>query len=573
MKTHRTPPCWRGSRSAALLAGALALWSCAAPADSQTPPAPVPAPESGAPPAPPAPAPQKPEPAPQAPSAPSGPATAPPAAPVMQPKRAPIPADYEKTAEEAELANKVLELMALVPEDVRKPAGLSIEELHQLVDDLLRLGKAYLERFPEGSARREMLFPVARTLILNHSRAMLAESQRIERETGRTPELGAIERVRKKYFEDVIRIVDQGIAEFPDGERHREFWKLRGTATFFSQRYAESAEAYRIVLARFPDDPKTPESLIALLNAYLHDRKYDEALVVADQFIQRFPRDDLLPHVLQLKAKGLTEAGRAEDALAWWLSIGDLLKKGAAGDPVELADGPHRWTGEAQAAFQRYLDESRFMIGYLHFVQGRYEEARAALEDAMVELTQLQSQSRIDPRSQVFLDRTRKTLEVIVQLVSNPAPELTISHWLDDVPLDPRAELGNVVVLLFAPFENPRYEDVQGTLQALTAELWPEGLRVGWIADPKGFNDIPSKLARLDVQRRRLGLSYPVGVESELEWPNFRRFQASVGGASIVLLDRAGKIAWFDLDPTFRAERLMRQVIDRLLAAPKPAGG
>jgi len=488
-----------------------------------------------------------------------------------------VPAGFEKTADEPELAKKIAELTALLPEDVRNTPGMSVETLHGLVDDLIRVGRAYLSRFPEGASYREVLYPVARVLILNYSRALLAESQRLERETGRTPDLPTMDRVRKDYFVEVIHIIDEGIAAFTEGKQYCEFQKLRGISTFFANRYAESAEAYRIVLAHCPDDPKTPESLLALLNAYLHDKKYDDAVLTADQFITRFPRDDLLPHAYQLKAKTLTEAGRPEDALEWWRSILDLLRIGASGVTTEIGGEPHTWAGEAQAAFQRYLDEGRFMIGFLLFVLDRYEEAKTSLAETLVELSQLEAQGKIDPRSKVFLDRTRKMHEVLVASVRSPAPDLSIGSWLDDVPLDPRAERGNVVVLLFAPFEQPRYEDIQGTLQKYYAELWAEGLRVGWICDPKGFADIPSKLARVGAQRQRLGLAYPIGIETEPQWPNFTRYQASVGGAAIVVIDRGGNVAWYDQDPTYRTERLLRGVIDRLLAEPKPgakpAGG
>jgi len=448
---------------------------------------------------------------------------------------------------------------------------MSLEDLHGLVDDLIRLGRGYLERFPEGASVKDVLYPLARTMILNNSRALLAESQRIERETGRTVDLPAMEGIRRRYFDEVIRIIDLGIAAFPSGTQYCEFQKLRGVATFFANRYPESAEAYRLALAHCPDDPDTSESLLALLNAKLHGKQYDEALEIADQFIARFRRDELLPHVYQLKAKTLLEAGRPEEALAWWISIGEVLRVGASGEPTEIDGAPHIWEGEARAAFQRYFDERRFMIGYLLFALGRNEEALAALADALVELTQLQAQGRIDPRSQVYLDRTRKIHDVLAQSVGHPAPDLSISSWLDDVPLDVRAERGNVIAILFAPFEQPRYEDVEGTLQRHYSELWPEGLRIAWISDPKGFGDIPLKLARVGAQRQRLGLTYPIGVESEQGWPNFTRYQASVGGAVIVLIDRSGNVAWYDQDPTFRTERLLRMVIDRLLAEPKPA--
>ena len=56
---------------------------------------------------------------------------------------------------------------------------------------------------------------------------------------------------------------------------------------------------------------------------------YVEAVAVADRFFVKYPRDELAPHVYQLKGKALTEGGMAEESLAWWNSIGDVLVAGA----------------------------------------------------------------------------------------------------------------------------------------------------------------------------------------------------------------------------------------------------
>ncbi len=478
---------------------------------------------------------------------------------------------FESTATEAELAARILALARTIPKDVRRPQGMTVEQLHALVDDMLRLGEYYLAKHPEGASRADVIPPVAHLWVVNNTRFFIQFSQQVQKETGKSATKEAMAQLRQQYFDKVIQILDEGLELHPAGESNREMWRLRGQATWFSQRYSESVEAYRTLLERYPDDPASSENLLALINAYISSKRFAEAVEMADLFFDRFPMDELIPHVYQLKGKALTEGGRAVEALEWWISIGEALEQGAKGIPVRIGDRMHTWGAEARQAFQRYYDERGFMIGFLQFYLGRFEDARASFGDALTKLLQLQAEKRIEPRSQVYLTRTDKVHSATLILAGKPAPDLGIGTWLDDIPGDPRAEKGNVMVLLFTPYENDRYEDIQKIMQRLYRDRWHEGLRVAWVADPKGFQDIPSQIARLDAQRQRLELTYPVGLETEKEWPNFQRYLASVGGGTMVLLNRAGDVVWFKMDPTFRDENLIERILDRLLLEPAPA--
>ncbi len=473
--------------------------------------------------------------------------------------------EFIQTASEADMVPKILALHKMLPEDLRKPATMTIEQLHGLVDTTLALSDSYLKRFPSGEGRKTVLPAVCKLWVINNTRYFVAVNDRYKSQNGTTMQMPQMMQVRAQYWDMVLTLIDEAIHLNPEGRVHEELLTLQGQASWFGQRFDKAIESYKEVLAKYPNSPKNSENLLALLNSYLTSRNYDMAVRIADRFLREYPRDLLVPHVYQLKAKALLEGGRAQEALVWWLQSAGFLADAAAGRPVIVGDETYIFPSVARQSFRRYSDESGFMIGFLHGYLGDFEAARLAFADALEKLMDLQAKNAIDPRSQVFLGRTDKVHNAYLTFVGNPTPSYDITTWLDDLPIDPVAENGNVVVLIFAPYENARYDEFLTISQKLYVDHWHEGLRVGWISDPKGFSDLPSQIGRLSAQRNRLELTFPIGLESEKGWPNYKKYQASVGGGTLVVVGRDGKVAWYKMDPTYRDENLIKNMVRRLL--------
>ena len=492
-------------------------------------------------------------------------------APTPQPSKddlfTPASSEFRNNSSEQELAAQILTLRSLLPTDLRRPKGMTVEQLHALVDETLSLGELYLTRFPEGETRKTVLPAVARLWVVNNTRYFVALSQNYRKNNpdNKSMPKERMADIRRLYWEKVAGIIAEALQLNTDGEIHEEMLRLQGQSSWFANNFDEAINAYKKLIELYPDSAKASEDLLALLNAHLSARKHETAVRLADRFLQTYPRDDLVPHVYQLKAKALLEAGRGREALAWWNSIGETLSRAAACQPVEINGDPFVWQKSVRESFQRYLDERRFMIGFLQGWLGDFEDARNSFANALEALNDIQEKGTLDPRSQVFQSRTDRVLQAFLSLVGETIPELTIDTWLDDVPLDPKVETGQVVVLLFAPYENARYEEFQQILQRLYEDHWHEGLRIGWIADPKGFSNFKGQVERLDRQRHRLALTYPIGLETVRDWPTFRRCLASVGGGSLIVVDRSGRVVWYKMDPTFRDENLIGGLVTRLL--------
>jgi tetratricopeptide (TPR) repeat protein len=472
----------------------------------------------------------------------------------------------EKGTEE-ELSKTLGAMLALMPENLRKPENMTVDELGQLVDSAILLHQVYETRFPNGAGRASWLPGIARLYVVNNTRYFVALSAAFKEQTGRsmTPEEAKAQ--RSAYWDRVIALISEALeGDQEPGPGNEALLATKGQAAWFAQLYGRAIETYELLLGRYPESDRRSEYLLAFLNAHLSARDYGTAVKLCDQFLAEFPRNDLAPHVYQLKAKGLLEAGRAQSVLDWWIECLPTLEAAAQGRAIEVGDGSFTFSGEPRKAFRRYADEGYFMLGFLRGYLGDLEGARVAFEDALVKLNELQEQGKLDPRSQVFRGRTDKVNIAYLTLVGEESPQFDLGEWIDGVPHDTASENGNVQILAFLPYENPRYYDFLQFLQQLYTQHWTDGLRVTWVADPKGFNDTSSQVGRVATQRTNLGLGYPTGLETQRGWPNFQKFQASVGGGTLIVVDRSGKVVWYKMDPTYRDENLVKGIVGKLLA-------
>ena len=472
-----------------------------------------------------------------------------------------------REGDEAALSSAIVERISKIPENVRKPEKMTVKELQVLVDETLVLGDAYLDRFKKGEHRQQVLPGVARLWVLNNTRYLVNASQAYREKTGENATSAWRANTRKVYFARAFAMIEEalgGVGE--DAEMNLTLHKLKGQALWFANNYSEAIGQYRLVLALRPEDGEADQTLCALVNAQLKNGDRSDSVASADLFFENHPTSNLLPHVLYLRGKALVEAGRAKEALGYWHSITETIRAGAAGEKVTILGEEYQLDAETIPDFKRYHEEMSFAIGFLEFAMGNYDGAERSLREEIEMLQESQANNSISNVGQVFLNRTEKVYDSLVRLYGKPAPDLDLGDgWIDGVSLDPMHERGNVVVLLFGPFGNNRYEPILRQLGRLYQAKWHEGLRIAWVTVPKGRRDLPRQMNEVHREARRLGLGFPVGLDLLEGWPVHDAYNASVGGATLVVIDRAGNYSWYKMDPTQRDASLLEQVLDRLL--------
>lgn len=490
--------------------------------------------------------------------------------PVLQAQESGDSVDISTLAREGDektLAGAILERIARIPEDVRKPEKMTVQELQALVDETLVLGDGYLERFKSGEHRLQILPGVSRLWVLNNTRYLVNASQAYREKTGENASSAWRANARKLYFDRALSMIDEGLAGgIEDPEYKCKLHKLKGQALWFANRYSEAIGQYRLVLTGWPEDKDSDQTLCALVNAQLKNGDRNDSVLSAEKFFEDHPTSTLLPHVLYLKGKALVEGGRAQEALGYWHSITDNIRAGAEGKPLNILGKEVSLPASTISDFKRYDEEMNFAIGFLEFAMGNYEAAESSLRAEIELLQDRQAKNAISNVGQVFLNRTEKVYDSLVRLYGKPAPDLDLGDgWIDGVSLDPIQERGNVIALFFGPYGNNRYEPILRQLGKLYQAKWHEGLRIGWVCIPKGRSDLPGQKQKVQKEARRLELAFPVGLELVEGWPVHQAYNASVGGATLIVIDRAGNYTWYKMDPTQRDASLLEQVLDRLL--------
>ncbi len=477
--------------------------------------------------------------------------------------------ETEKTAvdREKEQALAIIGVEARIPDDVRKPIGMTLEELQQLTDRTIVEGEAFLAEFPVSEYRTAVITVLCRLYLLNSNRTFIDSTRLYKERNGKDPESSWIQVLRRNYFARIQAHLKEAISAIPEGEAiNCRLVRLKADSFWHSQQYAKAIGQYRILIDQCGSLEDLDVVRCALLNSQLRDHDHSGAVSTADSFLAHHLESELLPHVLHLRGKALLEAGRLLDALHWWRSVEDVIHSAAEGRPVVLGGKPVKLSVKTRGDFQRYHEEINFTLGFIEFAMGDYLAAEQSFREEQELLITRQGENRITNVGQVYINRTERVYDTLVRLVGKPAPSLDLGDgWISNVSLDPIQEQGNVVLLLFAPYNNARYRDTINNLQQLYVTHWHEGLRVGWVAIPKGRNDLSGQLDSLTVEAGSMGLAFPVGMEMDKGYGNYKAYNAAVGGGTLVAIDRAGNLSWYKMDPTFRDESIISIVARRLL--------
>ena len=469
--------------------------------------------------------------------------------------------------QEQKLAQEIITAAARIPKNVRQPKGMTVREIQDLTDKTLGKGERYLAEFAKGTHRDEVIAVLCKLYIMNSSRTFIDSSRLYKDRNGTDPDSKWVEVMRRNYFARIIRLLDEVVTRTPEGETvDCQVNRLKADTYWHSREYAKSIAMYKLVLDQCPDVEERDVIRCALLNAQIRDRDHGGALSTADAFIDNHVNSDLLPHVLHLRGKALMESGRMVDALMWWKSIEDVIHSAATGNPVVLNGELVQVSAKCRRDFQRYHEEINFSLGFISFVLGDYSAAEASFRQEMELLKQRQDDQKITNVGQVYLTRTEKVYESLVRLAGNRAPTLDLGDgWIANVSLDPLQEQGNVILLLFAPYNNNRYISTLENLQKLYTAHWVDGLRVAWIAIPKGKSDLPGQMGKLATAASGLSLAFPVGIDLDADYPSYRDYNCAIGGGTMVAINREGQVVWYKMDPTFRDDAIISFVVRRLL--------
>lgn len=455
-------------------------------------------------------------------------------------------------------------LLARFPENLRD-AKLDAKEVPLLADRILTLAREYVSEYPKAPRAAEIRYQIARFSAMNNQRYVVTRVNELQQGTQQKLSQGQVKAIRDEYILGALSELDKAQALSPDEALQRKIERCRGSLYYFGNYFEAAAEVYQELLTRFPDDPAADETLTSLVGAYEKARNFDAAHNACDQFLAKYMDSDFAPHILNYKGKMLLYLGRLKEAADHFDKYELFMKRAYGGLPA--GDSQVVYSPRVRKDFESYIDRLPFQLAFARYAMGDSVVARARLEQSVQTLTAKSTRQALNQVGQVYLDRSRRVLSVLKDLQDDAAPPLrSVDRWLDG-SFDLEAEKGNVIALLFFPYENARSEGYLQAVQSFLNERWSEGFRAAWIALPKGKKEFDQQLRRVGENAARLGLTMPAGLATYEEWPpvDYGAYNIAPGTPTVVLVDRSGRVAWYKMDPTFRDFSTSARVVERLL--------
>ncbi len=493
-----------------------------------------------------------------------------------QPKRAGTPTTKPAAPRQVDKTNAdsyyahLQDLLKVIPDDVRK-SKLKTADLHTAVDRVFVGLTEFLTRFPTDSRRAEVLYHNARLISMNQARVVFQKSAEYRESLKRNLTPDELRLIRREYLKGATAAADEALTLTDDPTLRLKLEKVRGQIFYFGDYLQEAIDQYTKILREFPNDDKPAETQTALIGSFEKARQFDNGVLACDDFIAKHLRTEYAPHVLSYKGKMLLYVGRLEEAAAHYEKYRSFMTDAFAGKKMESLGG-FVYPLDIRKSFSTYIDRLDFQVGFALYALGDVPGAAAAFQRCIDHLQSKATEGTIDQVGQVFMGRAQRLNNTLAALQGRPAPAFDFSQYWINTSFDLAGEKGNVVTLFFNPYENNRSAAFSTAIQAFYKDRFNDGFRAAWLALPKGSKNWDDQTQRLEANMNALGVTYPTTLARDEAWPPtvYEDYNIAAGTPTLVLVDRAGNIAWYKMDPTFRDFAVAGRVAERLMSQPKP---
>ncbi len=447
-----------------------------------------------------------------------------------------------------------------LPQDFRGVSKAEIQEYKKRVATGIKEAEYFLENYPQAPQKAEIQAYLARLLLVNSSVYLYDWTKTYEKEQGRRPSAEEVREKRRAYFGRILQLVESSLSDpnLPPGLKPR-LEKLKGDALVSLGRRVEAAKQYIAFLRTYPNAPEVRSGLI-YINAgqqFLYAEQGAEAEKILREGMQHGDKQEYFPHLVDFFYKSLTATGKLEEAVALWEKWGPVFVKRGADTGIPQAQ---------RNAYRLYGEWYLFRLGYLHFALGHYDKAESLFQE---HLDRYVNKKDLSPATRVYLQRSSKLLEVLRTLIGKEAPPIDLgSLWAFNKPFDFKENLGKVIAVCFRSYNStrvhPALKYLQRQYEKYSEEAGPFApITVAYL---KGSQDPAGQLLTVEKEMKQLGLTYPGGLDPTPRKEIFRAYDANVGSATLIFIDPAGRIVYYEQDPRPNAFGLFTRVIERLLA-------
>ena len=220
---------------------------------------------------------------------------------------------------------------------------------------------------------------------------------------------------------------------------------------------------------------------------------------------------------------------------------------------------------------ERLLDLNGFREGYVKFAKGDFAGAGAALEKHIEDLDEKEAElvragRTLDPAAMVYREiRSKDVLRFLRERAGRPpAAELDLSEgWITEKRVFLGESQVKVVAILFRCAGDKRAASfLTGLSHEVTRSTGVDIVTIGWFRNTEILDEART---RLKEDLAALGYEGPAGVDPDSTGHAlFRSWQATVGTATFMIVDREGRLAWYMPDPRGQDVRLVSRILERI---------
>ncbi len=208
-------------------------------------------------------------------------------------------------------------------------------------------------------------------------------------------------------------------------------------------------------------------------------------------------------------------------------------------------------TPDEREQYEKMLEVNGFRRGYTYTALGDFRKARQAFLDHIEALNAKEAAGQaLDSASNVYRMRSQYHMKFLEGFAGKPAPaELDLEgSWVTPKKVSIAESNGKVLALLFRRVNDKRSQDfLRSTSEFCSGEPGIEMATVSFLKP-----DV-SREAQMDALRSELsalGYEGAAGFDPDADtWSLFRKYGASVGSATFVIINQRGEPIWCMQDP------------------------
>jgi tetratricopeptide (TPR) repeat protein len=464
--------------------------------------------------------------------------------------KAATPTPEAKTTGPAAQCNKdaaaIRKIYKTIPTDFRNRQE-SIEVITARVVDCKTRLEQFLESCSGSLKGNEDVYPMLTRMVV-----ALSAQERQGMRNAKVERSILVARMRE-YYKRMIVLSEQFRSIAPkDHPLQGHVWRQTGDGHYYRQEFNEAIEIYKKVLDQYPTYEERGPVILGLLRCYVNAQNATEGRVFARKVIKEEYRRSDLPHYYELLWKLHTIAGDLEAMLALTEEVERIfpirmIRKGAKPREVE--------------SYRRYLGYNGFRRGYCHFALGNPGLALDGFTKHIEEMDALRETldkkgNSVPPELDVYSKRSSGNIRFLQNRHGHmPKTGLENIVWATGEPVSYEDAKQGPLAIVFRNIGETRSAKFLKELDVHAGKN-PDLFKLVVLSFTRrsGANaDAQAAAEEALVDAVELGLRHTsVGIDPDArtENPNvFEACQALIGSATFVILDREGRMRWWQQDP------------------------